>query len=211
MYTCCLALLLFFQTYGPNTEIGKGVRAMFERIDAMSQHISTQPEAEKFAEALFGTYYYGAAQDFPQRKEWKRKLATAEVATAKGTRPAIGEQDVADAYNRTLEYLNLPEFRVTRDDVHARRSSLSRVYPKTFGRQPDGTIAPNCRPIEAAYLLFQFDLLNEQLDVPDALKKDKVGSAAFIERARRYLRAKKEWKKTHKDEDFQKAAVEVAH
>jgi len=106
-------------------------------------------------------------------------LAGAEFNAAHDPARGIAEEQVAAAWNTYLDAINAPpETRVTPAEIHSLRDgdyAISRVFwrpgmetiwimPALHNTQPDGSLAHNCRPLEALLMLWDIDNIYENLE-----------------------------------------------
>lgn len=106
-------------------------------------------------------------------------LAGAELNAARDPAHGISEEQVAAAWNTYLGEIGAPpETRVTPAEIHSLRDghyAASRYFfwrpgmeniwsmPALYNTQPDGSLAPNCRPLEALVTLWGIDAIYENL------------------------------------------------
>jgi hypothetical protein len=85
----------------------------------------------------------------------EERLARAEYAAIRDPQKRIPESAIVKTYDALVDQLGAPASNhVTVEELHVFRTELL-LYPRAMERLPDGSLRPDCRPIEAFNLLSQ--------------------------------------------------------
>jgi hypothetical protein len=208
--SACASCIFAFCQIVSAFESNMGILDRHRKLDAAASadHIKSETDALRYVNVLSGLYQFKEIE--PQRLDsMKKKLAAAEWEAVSHQAAWITEMQVAAAFNKLVERYGHPEFKIGEREVHSERMRLSALYPHMFGRKPDGSIEPLCRPVEAVYVLFLLDFQAQFADDTrptrtPGLSIDPVLSAHASE----YRKARMQFLRTHSVADIEQAALD---
>ncbi len=167
-----LALLAsrFRNTWKRRPPSPERIRAQALRLEELASHIHAPEDAQRFVNLIAAIF----ADKLPRSlkgRSLRKRIARAEYVSAIDPQQGIPEQRVADAWNTYAHTIQAPEaFTVSAAEVHNLRDAFlisarlfwQREYknfwaiPSLYATQPDGSLAPGCRAVEAIRLLWDF-------------------------------------------------------
>jgi hypothetical protein len=102
--------------------------------------------------------------------EFRSRLINSEFSAVLHSENRIPESLVGQTFNELMDEWQMPAWtRVSPSEVHAFRTTMSlALYPKSVSRLPNGNLPPDCRPVEALYLIY---LLHANMGVPSGLRE----------------------------------------
>ncbi len=191
-----LALLAsrFRNTWKRRPPSPERIRAQALRLEGLASHTHTPEDAKRFVDCVAAIF----ADQLPRAlkgSSLRNRLARAEYVSATDPQQGIPEQRVADAWNAYARTIQAPEASiVSAAEVHnlrdafltSARLSWHREYknfwaiPSLYATQPDGSLAPGCRAVEAIRLLWDFaNHPDNLLGARDRVQKDLLFSEQF--------------------------------
>jgi hypothetical protein len=124
---------------------------------AAPANITSEESAESYVSVLASQWQMGGST----YADVKQRLARAELAAIQDSRRRVSADLVAEAFNRLMLELGAPEsMHISGSEVRRFRYNYAQlparafIYPNMFARAADGTLSPDCRPVEALFLLY---------------------------------------------------------
>jgi hypothetical protein len=125
-------------------------------------------DVEAYVDALLEKFQLDENK-LPGLIDFRSRLINSEFSAVLHTENRIPESFVGQVFNELMDKWQMPAWtRVSVPEVHAFRVTMSlALYPNSVSRLPDGNLPPDCRPVEALYLIY---LLNANMGVPSGLR-----------------------------------------
>jgi hypothetical protein len=124
---------------------------------AAPANITSEESAESYVSVLASQWQMGGST----YADVRRRLARAELAAIQDSRRRVSADLVAEAFNRLMVEFGAPDSmhisacRVRRFRYnYAQPPARAFIYPNMFARADDGALSPDCRPVEALFLLY---------------------------------------------------------
>lgn len=177
------------------------VRAQMQRLARINElapadRIKSEADARELVNDLLWSFGFEEKQ-FPwfarsDAAKIKELFAHAEFEAVNEPTKRIPEDRIASAWNRVMDELGEPAWsRITVADVHYIRNAIASLplefvqgnpslHPALISLLPNGDLGPDCRPSEAAYVLWML-----QMRMPENLEAVRAGIAKGDDPAQR--------------------------
>lgn len=134
----------------PNLPLSEADRS----IDELGAKVQSEADARLFFEAVIRKFQLEEKR-LTGLTEFNSRVARAEHLALQNPERRIPQSRVAYAFNRLMDEWNAPGWtRVSPEEFEKARNVLSFLYyPKISERTQARALEPNCRPIEAVYLI----------------------------------------------------------
>jgi hypothetical protein len=124
---------------------------------ADSANIISEESAESYVSALASQWQMSGST----YADVRQRLARAELAAIQDSRRRVSADLVAEVFNRLMVEFGAPQsMHISGSEVRRFRYNYAQlparafIYPNMFARADDGTLSPDCRPVEALFLLY---------------------------------------------------------
>ncbi|HWT65930.1 MAG TPA: hypothetical protein VN151_07425, partial [Terracidiphilus sp.] len=190
------APLAFFSADAlPRLAAFEALRQQAIRMNTLAANLDTPGDARTLV-GLFATNFPFVLSGRLTKRAFLDHLANAEFNAAHDPAQGISEQQVASAWNTYLNAIGAPlETHVTAAEIHYLRDDRyaasrydfwtpgmenSFAMPALYNTQPDESLAPNCRPLEALLSLWSItDRYDNLIGARERLRRGKLLSEYF--------------------------------
>jgi len=131
--------------------------AIDRKIDALGaeNRIHSEEDVRGYVDALLEKFQLDENK-LPGLIEFRSRLINSEISAVLHPEQRISESLVRQVFNELMDEWQMPAWtQVSVAEVHAFRVTMSlALYPNSVSRLPDGNLRPDCRPVEALYLIY---------------------------------------------------------
>jgi len=145
--------------------------AIDRKIDALGagDRIHSEEDVRAYVDALLEKFQLDENK-LPGLIEFRSRLINSEFSAVLHPESRIPESLVGQVFNELMDEWQMPAWtRVSVAEVHPFRVTMSlALYPNSVSRLPNGNLPPDCRPVEALYLLY---LLHANMGIQPELRE----------------------------------------